>query len=91
MYVFMLRYTQIQQMVFKEDRMGKLETLITGKRWNVCSYFKKPQLDPFLKIATITMNQFGNKLNSCPILQVFTYMQYKKMNKVRIFCISERI
>lgn len=64
--------TQIQQIVFMEDRTGKLESLISGKRWNVCTYFRKPQLDPFMKLTFDAMNTNGNKLNSCPILQVLT-------------------
>lgn len=55
-----------------EDRTGKLESLISGKRWNVCTYFRKPQLDPFMKLTFDAMNTNGNKLNSCPILQVLT-------------------
>lgn len=54
-----------------ERHKGEYIYVVKGRHFDMCKFFKKPQLDPFYGIAFATNNKYGNLLKTCPIQKVF--------------------
>lgn len=41
-----------------------------GGRVEICAFFDNPKLNPLLKLVMTALDNYGNKITSCPINKV---------------------